>query len=215
MEAPSPETVRSTIDEVLANPEYEAELRTVTGPEGLVEVLVDLLVRSLDWVGSLFDGLQGLQQTQPFIYWAILIASAMLLGLLLWYIAQAVLSVFRPDRYAEEFEDAAESDPSLPFRELWAASREAEAQGDHGEALHLLLLALLARLEERRIPRLVGWTNREIVEHLPLDDARRRPLHEFVTRVDHFWYGGAQISQEDYRSSVTIVHEYLKGTESL
>ncbi|MHC4971923.1 MAG: hypothetical protein ACYTG3_06295 [Planctomycetota bacterium] len=91
--------------------------------------------------------------------------------------------------------------------------RLAEA-GRYGEAIHALLLRVLAELR-RRAKILPAWTSREVVTHVPLGDAARRGLRALVHAVERTHFGGVAADAAEYRrradDTAALLTELPKG----
>ena len=200
MERPTPEHVERVLDEVLSHPEYAKSLRTfeVDGS------LAGLVERVIGWFKALGDAALTLRLQSPGIFWFIFSFLVVILILLLWHMVNSVRVTLRrtalPAERAEEGEE-----PVFHFRALWNRAEQLAGEGSYSEAIRHLLLALVAHMEEREVPLLAGWTNREIVEHLRVDESERGPLRELVAAVDQFWYGQQPATENDYRRSSEIV----------
>jgi hypothetical protein len=202
--------VRRVIDAVLADPAYHKELESVEVNEGLFRALLKLLRKTLEWLRELGEGLADLRLSQPALFWIIMLAMFAVLALLLWHIAYSVSLAFRgTPKLAPEA--APEGGATLYFRRLWQRAEELAAAGDYTEAIRHLLLALLARIEAGKVALLPGWTNREIVARLRLDEERRGRLAGFVGMADRLWYGRRPASEEDYRRSQAVIATFLRS----
>ncbi|MBI4603043.1 MAG: DUF4129 domain-containing protein [Planctomycetes bacterium] len=209
---PSPREVRDAVEEVLSDPAYGGAAAPVKVGPGLVRRLIDLLEGVFRWIIDLRERTARLRETNPPVYWLVLLALACVLGLLLWHIASSIRRAFeRPAAIAEE--KAAAREREARFRELWVEAEGLAARGDLAAAVRRLLFALLARAEERHVPVLASWTNRELARRLLGVDALRGSLEELAATVDRLWYGREPAGREDYERSARIVAECAAALE--
>lgn len=149
----------------------------------LLRRLRELLKSFLEW----FEELHG---TSPLLYWLLFAALVALLLALVAHIAWTFRQAFALDLPASDEPDEVR-EKVRRYHELREQSTRLAAQGAWREAARLLLLALLALIEERKVLHLArGWTNREILQHLTLPPAEGAALDAFRRRVEDAWYGG-------------------------
>lgn len=85
--------------------------------------------------------------------------------------------------------------------DLEAADRLAAA-GNHGEAVHVLLLLAIARLSERSArPPAASRTSRELVRLLPLQGAARDAFADLVALVERTLFGGRVAAAGDFQAA--------------
>jgi hypothetical protein len=91
---------------------------------------------------------------------------------------------------------------------LAAAPRVADHQrlaneGRHAEAIHALLVAVLAAIGRAHAGMRPSWTSREILRLLKLEDGPERALRSLVGLVEVTRFGGAPAREEEYRRALT------------
>jgi hypothetical protein len=211
---PSADDVERATKEVLADPAYADAVMNVHVTGGLLRSAFAALRKVFEWIRSLLEDFTQLNETRPVLFWSIMACLIGVLCLLVWHISYTLSLAFRRPPEARPEVSAAER--MARFGELWAQAKQLAARGEHAEAIRCLLFALLARAEERRLPVLAGWTNREIVRRLRSKAALEGPLLEFVETVDRLWYGRVPAGEEDWLRSANAVGEYLRasGTEA-
>src|SRR5262249_13661448 len=129
---PDDERIHEKLSDILARPEFD--------PQPAEPWFLQLLDRFFKWLGSLSG-------SSPSLYWLLLISCVLLLLLLLGHIAWTLYRVFYLG-----FHGPAESGTrdrrqrlSNEFREQARLSAE---RGDYTEAIRLLFLAIVFRLDE-------------------------------------------------------------------
>jgi hypothetical protein len=184
------ETVRQSRDRVLADGSYQTERPQ---PEELPKIEPFTIP---PWLAEI-------------LYWAILAGVA---ALVLFFLGSLALDLLRnraglkPNRdHAAEGPLRVETPPAEPRvldRATLAEADRLAAEGRFSEAIHLLLLVALARLQRELGPRVApAMTGRELL-HLPaLPGATVEPLTRMVrlSEINHF--GGRRAGEPDYRSA--------------
>lgn len=191
-----PEAVDRAVEAVFARPDLE---RALDARPGAAE---DLVARALAEIERLWRELQSwfgdLAIESPSLYYALLLALLALLGLLVWHLGWTVRSVLRAGAMGPAVE-VATGRRSKDYRELRDEARALAAAGRRREALHVLLLALLALLEERRVLQVArGWTVREILGRLEHRAAPDAELRAFGRAVERSTYGGADLDADEF-----------------
>lgn len=192
----SPERVDRAVEAVFSDPDLRDALRPRGG--GLAELLTYIRYRVEEFVRELFEKLYELHENAPSLYWLLFVGLCLVLVVLLGHIGWTLFRALRVESERGEREEALAARVRR-FEELRRESRELAAHGDLRQAARLLLLALLALVEERRALAFArSWTNREIVARLRLGGASSDELQGFAATIEHVWYGGASPSAERY-----------------
>lgn len=183
-----PEAVRRALETVFGQPAFQRELeRADARSHSIWQVLV---YRLLDVWQRFRDWLSELHVSAPFLYWVLFTALVILLLVLVAHITWTFRRAFAVDLPAGD-EPETGREKVQRYRELRQQANLLVVQGAWREAARLLLLALLALIEERKVLHLArGWTNREILQRLKLPPAERAALGAFRARVEDAWYGG-------------------------
>jgi len=196
--AASREAVERAVEEVLADPAFQKGL--AAQGTSYEEVIYALLASVLRFFSKLIDSLVELREASPFLFWTIFVGGCLVLAALLLHIGWTVSLAFRkvpgPEIEAPPAHGEARRRHSLAILE---EARRLAAAGQGREALRTLLLALLARVEERRILRIAaGWTHREIAGRLRVPAELRPELLTLEGSVEAAWYGSAAVTQEHF-----------------
>jgi len=78
------------------------------------------------------------------------------------------------------------------------APRALAAEGRFGEAIHVLLLELIASLGERVAP---AWTSREVLRRLRWPADAKEPVRNLVGRVEQILFGGKTARAVDFEAA--------------
>ncbi len=185
---PDPETLQRALEAVFGQPAFQRELERADSRG--VSIWQVLLLRLLRLWERLRDWLSELHVSSPVLYWFLFAALVALLFVLLAHIAWTFRRAFAVDLPASDEPDTAHEKVQR-YRDLRQQANLLVGQGAWREAARLLLLALLALIEERKVLHLArGWTNREILQRLTLPPAESAALGVFRARVEGAWYGG-------------------------
>lgn len=177
---PAHDQARDLLAEILRRPEFTEAGR------GLLHRLADTINAVL---GGLFSG-SGIIA----IILISFLAVAVFLGLLLW-----IARRFRPSLEGEGRLPAGAAGRHSPGSAL-ASSRDAAEKGSYKEALRLLLLALLLRLdEEGALDYHYSRTNGEYLRQLRESGYPAwSPAAELFFLYERIWYGRAECRRKDY-----------------
>lgn len=185
---PDDETLQRALETVFGQPAFQRELERADGRSlSIWQVLLHRLLRLWERLDEWLSELHG---SAPALYWLLFAALVALLLALVAHIAWTFRRAFAVDLPARDEPDAAHEKVQR-YRELRQQANLLVGQGAWREAARLLLLALLALIEERKVLHLArGWTNREILQRLRLPPAESAALGVFRARVEGAWYGG-------------------------
>lgn len=139
------------------------------------------------------DGGGGAFATITNLVWWILVAVAAAIGLL--WLARELGARFDAAPGSAAAAPAAARRPAAPA----LADHEALAgAGRYAEAIHALLLRVLAELRMRsEVPS--AWTSREVVAHVPLAGETKDGLRTLVHAVERTHFGGLPADAMEYR----------------
>jgi hypothetical protein len=183
--SPTPEQIRRTAEEVFSREEFAPGA-------GQPNWLLQALQGFFQWLGSL-------RGASPFLFWAILVACIVLLGILLAWVVVATARVFGHRDYrrrATSGEDGRRERLSATF---YDEAQQRAARGEFTEAIRCLFLALVYRFDEKgRVGFQRAWTNREYLALLADDLPARRGLEVFVDTLDEHWYGLRPAGADQY-----------------
>lgn len=196
----SPESVRRTIDDVLARPEFRRGARPPNALDRLLEKIAHFL-------SELFGIPTG--AGAELLFWSVVVILAGLLGWLAWRIVAR--------RLRER--DAAGSEPQVPDPETLRRERvadlrrraaEAERRGEHVLALRLYFTALVVGLGEKGdLDYRDAWTNRELFERGEPSPAVARALAPLVESLDRHSFGGVPAGPDEVSAMARLVDGHL------
>lgn len=195
----SPAEVEAVVEEVFKNPELRRGLDSAhSGARALFRQFIDWL---WGWLWRILGYLDELRAASPFIFWCIFAVLILVLLALLVHIGWTISMAFRRRPGGAQDPDSRENgDRVRRFRDLQLEARELASRGRLRDAIHLLLLALVALVEERRVLRVaLGWTNRETFARLRLRPELAGSLAQFERDVERVWYGTAPVTPGDFR----------------
>jgi hypothetical protein len=119
-------------------------------------------------------------------------------------------------RLVPEFTGPAAGAASARNWHLWLEdAREAAAQGQWREAIHLMYWATISRLESWRLwPADRARTPREYLSLVAPEDTRRPRLATLTGSFERTWYGGRAASESDYKMAEALALELIEGRTS-
>jgi hypothetical protein len=191
---PSNDEIRAALDDVLSRSEFNPQ-------KTFVVWLAEKLAAFFGWLGTLFD-------TNPVLFWILLIGCAVLLILLLVHIIWTTTRVLGiGSRLAQEDIHESRTRLSKAYAE---EARHRAAAADYTEAIRFLFLSLIYRFDEAgKVSFRRAYTNREYLELF----ADRRPVYAglstFVDTLDENWYGQHATGQQRYEDCAAL-YERLK-----
>jgi hypothetical protein len=176
-EPPHPDdaTIRRQTEDILSRPEFR--------PAGAD---LSALARA---VRSFFEWFSPLADTQPVLFWGLIVGLVLLLVLLVAHIAWTVRRVLTVGEVALPGTEA-EARRQRLSQGYQREAQERAARGEYTEAVRCLFLALVYRLdEEGRVLFQRACTNREYLALFADRPEVRRDLGMFVETLDANWYG--------------------------
>jgi len=204
----SPKVRKEKLKKVLARKEFGKESASVLG-------------KMLTWLGKQLEKLLGrlfgkiglglISVSKDFSFIVTIVITALFLLLLAYIIAK--ISKLRRAAYAPVLADeGVYSGPSSPQKALEEAAKNA-SEGDFRNALRLVYLAVLLRLDERELIEFNRTgTNWEYLSTL----RKHRKVHDTLKPVtmvfDCKWYGHEPASNDDYKSFVQA-YEMVEASE--
>jgi len=152
-----------------------------------------------DWLKWLGDLLSAMQPGMKWVFW---VGLALLVALILFLIVREILRLRRgPARIAPTVlgEEPAWRPDEAAARDLLAAADSLAAQGQYGEAAHLILLRSVEDLESRRPKTLrASLTTREIAALAALPAAARPAFKRIGDIVERSLFGGRAVGADDF-----------------
>ncbi|MBI2568878.1 MAG: DUF4129 domain-containing protein [Candidatus Schekmanbacteria bacterium] len=214
----TPESVDAAVEAVFSDPTYpvDAFSRRARGSDELVRRIFETLS---GWFNSFTNFVQEVHAAAPTLYWALTTVLLIVLIALIAHIAWTVREAFRGMQYRTPVAESG-SQPRERLQscdELRRQAKQSAARGALEEGGHLLLLALLALIEEARVLDVAaGTTTREVVARL--QDRREYPpdVASFARVVERAWYGAGRVSQGEFDSFEVLlgrIAEGYRGTE--
>lgn len=184
------------MERVFSDPTLREGLEGPTS--GLGALLAQVRAKISEWFQRLVVRLGDLRVASPVLFWLLFGGLVLLLVLLLAHIGWTAYAALRATAPLRDDEHPATR--ARQFRDLRREARDLASAGRFRDATRLLLLALLALIEERKVLRVArGWTHREIARRLSLRGAGAEDLGRFTGAVERVWYGGATPDAESYR----------------
>lgn len=215
------DTVRDVVDEVFQDPSLREglELPDPGGSEWLEDLQHEallILLRVLEFLASVWDDvtepLSGLPTPLRILSYVVVFA---LVGYLIFMLAK-LRRGSRAAAGSKGLTDAEDAEGPLRFGDLVREAERQAAANDRRSAARSLLLALLALIEERQVLAIArGWTNREIVARLPLQEPYAGELRGFARVVDGVAYGGVDITTSDFARLKEVLDHVVSGLRRL
>jgi hypothetical protein len=189
---PSDDEVRRQLKEVLSRPEFSGGSRE------------NWLQRLGKWLSDIFHWLGGLSDTDPVLYWVLLVGCLVLLVLLLTHIGWTVRRVLFTTPLSHG-SDRGERQRSQLSRTYWEEARRRAADMDFTEAIRFLFLSLVYRFDESgRVNFQQAYTNREYLALFADRPAVHDPLKVFVDTLDDYWYGLRSTDRRQYEDCLAL-----------
>jgi hypothetical protein len=189
--APTEAEVDQAIHEILSDAAYQTALPARTVPT-TPEEPSDRLGSRDGGFGRGLDGPPGAFAVIARLVWWILVAVGAA-TLLLWLARELGARYDRAPRPVAA--------PGVAVRPAPAVRADPDAlagAGRYGEAIHALLLQVLAELRNRsEVP--PAWTSREVAAHVPLAGEAREGLRSLVHSVERTHFGGVPADAGEYR----------------
>lgn len=154
-----------------------------------------------DWLTAVFRFLSKHPTALGWIFWSILAATALFVGVALVRQYWPALARLFPARKPAVANPEQEWRPTVAqARQLLSDSDALAAQGEYSEAIHLLLLRSVEDIE-RKWPRMVRptLTSREIGALEAIPDAARSAFVRIARVVEHAIFAGRDVSAADFR----------------
>jgi hypothetical protein len=192
--APDPEVVRDTTSTLLEQRRYREGMRLEQGePDDFVDVLYQ---RIGDWILALID----LQETNPVLYWAVIVGLVVIAGLLVWHITYTVRRSSRtPVRAPSAVGEVVGTSDLDALRQR---QREAVAAGELLLALQLRFAIAVA--ESIGVPRLRNLGHMTYRELIAVGQRAGVPedLVPTVDAIEQTLYGGQELDDRKYERCV-------------
>lgn len=193
------EAIRSTVEEVLARPEFHP------APPAEPSWITRALERLFDWLEDLF-GFGEAAGGRALVYLLYGVIGLLLLWLLFLFVRRAIAARSGP----------APADPARVraerVKDLLERARAARARGELAEALRLTFWALVVGLSERGdLEYRDAWTNRELVERGKPRPEVARVLVPLVPELDAKSFGHAPVFAADVDRLEGLCREHLGG----
>ena len=197
--APEAAEVDAAVERVFASDEYQTELPG----SPVIEAPVRTPERPRRRASQPRDpdpvDADGLRPMGPVLLW--LFAGVLGVAVAVWLARE-----FRARQRARAAIAAAAAKPeeTVPVAAaLRVADHERLAhEGRHAEAIHALLMAVLAAIGRAHAGMRPAWTSREILRLLKLEDGAHRALRSLVGLVEVTRFGGAPAREEEYRRAL-------------
>ena len=165
----------------------------------------------LDYFWDLLDGLSGLQDSAPVLFWLVMAGLMLVLLAIFAHAGWVVYRAVGPGSARRELGAAAARRRRAgdPDRVLGAALARAET-GDYRGAVPLLYLSLLYELDLRGLLRLdPAATNREAASQLRLPEPRRLS-RRLAGLADRALYSRRPCTEEHYQQSLDLRRQVLE-----
>jgi hypothetical protein len=162
-----------------------------------------------DWLRALFEFLGGFQPVFEVLFWA---AIALLVGLILYFVARELLRHYRKEASGGKAPDDVIPDwrpPVARARALLSDADRLAAEGRYAEAIHLLLFRSIEEIDAKR-PHAVkpALTSRDILDLQALPSVARPSLSRLVTTVEWSFFGGRPVGPADFSACRRAYEEF-------
>jgi len=184
-QVPSSDTLAVIVREVFSAPEYRWGSRA--------DPLSKL--RELWW--RTVQGLRGLEDTHPVIYWLLIAVLSVVLVALLVHVTYLLWRALRVRQTSPE--GTATASPARDAAWFLAGAREAAAHGRFADALGLRFLALMRQLDRVEAVRFhASKTPAEYVSEARMDAAGREELGRLVAALYQYLFAGRRCAADDW-----------------
>ena len=162
-----------------------------------------------DWLRAFFEFLSGFQPVFEVLFWA---AIALLVGLILYFLARELLRYYRKEASGGKAADDVIPDwrpPVARARALLSDADHLAAEGRYAEAIHLLLFRSIEEIDAKR-PHAVkpAFTSRDILDLQALPSVARQSLSRLVTAVEWSFFGGRPVGPADFSACRRAYEEF-------
>jgi uncharacterized protein DUF4129 len=162
-----------------------------------------------DWLRAFFEFLGGFQPVFEVLFWA---AIALLVGLILYFVARELLRHYRKEASGVKAADdviPGWRPPVARARALLSDADRLAAEGRYAEAIHLLLFRSIEEIDAKR-PHAVkpALTSRDILDLQALPSVARQSLSRLVTAVEWSFFGGRAVDAADFSACRRAYEEF-------
>jgi hypothetical protein len=161
-----------------------------------------------DWLRAFFRFLAGFQPVFEVLFWA---AIALLVALILYFIARELLRHYRKEASGKTADDVVPDwRPAVArARALLSDADRLAAEGRYAEAIHLLLFRSIEEIDAKR-PHAVkpALTSRDILDLEALPSVARQSLSRLVTAVEWSFFGGRTVGPADFSACRRAYEEF-------
>jgi hypothetical protein len=199
-ERPDAQTVKACTRQIVSDPRFARRI-------SFGEWLADKLAHGRD-PGAKLPGWLGEGLLWTIIIWCVLTLLA-ILAHLMWTIWLLV----RPARHSVGTENSPRPDwyDAATAEQLWQRSAELAQRGAFREAMGVLSLALLRKLESMQVLRFhKSKTNGEYVREYPPQRAGRREFARFVATFERSIYGGLAVPEQIHRTMSALAERIIQ-----
>jgi len=162
-----------------------------------------------DWLRAFFEFLAGFQPVFEVLFW---VAIALLVGLILYFVAREALRYYRKEASGGTASDDAIPDwrpPVARARALLSDADRLAAEGRYAEAIHLLLFRSIEEIDAKR-PHAVkpALTSRDILDLQALPSVVRQSLSRLVMAVEWSFFGSRPVGPADFSACRRAYEEF-------
>ncbi len=213
---PPAEDVRATIAQILARREYQEPQPSAL--DAFYRALSRIGERILNWIlkpiAWLIDRLSSLgADASPVSRWMVisLLTGLLVLVLLhLYYVASGAFGHVRRRRSGQDLQPSRQADPA----ELTRQAQTAAAGGEYREAVRLLYIACLLRLDRAGLlvyhPSITNWAYVDVLSDRP---SVAPFFRDFTALADRAMYGVAPVDAEQFHRSKELARRLEVDTE--
>ena len=194
------ETIRTHARDIVADPRFARRISFADWLRQKLGRWERPETRLPDWLG------QGL-------VWTIIVWCVLTLVAILAHLVWTIWLLVRPASQLGSGAGSASADSydSATFEQLWQRSAELARQRAFRDAVGVLALALLRRLESMQILRYhKSKTNGEYVREYPGERPGRREFGEFVATFERTVYGGLPVQEQTHQTMSTLAERIIK-----
>jgi hypothetical protein len=134
----------------------------------------------------------------PVLFWILVSVFAVAVGV---YVVRDIQARRLAKEALGKSEKAAKS-PAAPVAGPIPEHERLALAGRHAEAIHAILLEVLAAIGAARAGLRPAWTSREILSIAKLEQAAQAALASLVGLVEVTRFGGAQVREQEYRNAI-------------
>ena len=192
---PSKEQTKRQLAEILAQDKYREADAPQLSPWNPVAAILRAIGKAL---GKLFTARDKLYAAHPVVYWSVVALLAAMMVALILHMYFATARAFGGGRSGRSA-IATQLPPQRSSSEMRALAERAAENGEFGQAVVYLYLAILVHLDERgRLVFASADTNRQLLDQLHGQGTLAAELRPLTDRVDAISYSSRPATADDF-----------------